>query len=109
MPSVRRESTSSKANQMRANMAALRGEFSLPFDGWAETNAMCKERGSWVHNSATIEGSVQDSIVGAGATVQTGATLSECIVWDGVEVPEGTYTKCIFYDGGVLDLNSLDS
>ena len=31
----------------------------------------------------------------------------ECIVWDGVEVPEGTYTKCIFYDGGVLDLNTL--
>ena len=29
----------------RANMAALRGEFSLPFDGWAETSTMCKERG----------------------------------------------------------------
>ena len=50
----------------RANMAALRGEFPLPFDGWADTNTMCKDRGSWVHNSATIEGSVQDSIVVLG-------------------------------------------
>ena len=93
----------------RANMAALRGEFPLPFDGWSETNSMCREKGSWVHQSATIEGNIQDSIVGAGATVPAEATLTECIVWDGVDVPEGTYTKCIFYDGGVLDLNSLAS
>ena len=82
-------------------MAALRGEFPLPFDGWADTNTMCKDRGSWVHNSATIDGNIQDSIVGARATVSSGTKLTECIVWDGVEVPEGTYTKCIFYDGGI--------
>ena len=90
----------------RANMAALRGDFSLPFDGWAETNSICKERDSWVHESATIEGSVRDSIVGAEATIHARASLTECIVWDGVDVPEGNYTKCIFHDGGILDLNA---
>lgn len=90
----------------RANMAALRGEFSLPFDGWAETNAEDQKQGSWVHQSASVEGSVKDSIVGEKAVVLEGTSLTECIVWDGVTVPSGSYTQCIFFDGGVLQLDN---
>jgi len=89
----------------RANMAALRGEFPLPFDGWSETDTEHKRQGSWVHNSASVEGILLESIVGSGAKISSTTSLTECIVWDGVEVPEGNYTKCIFYDGGILDLN----
>ncbi len=88
----------------RANMAALRGEFPLPFDGWAETNQEHKANGSWVHQTAKVEGTLNESIVGANATVPTDCTLSECIVWDGVTVPSGNHSKCIFFDGGVLPL-----
>jgi len=90
----------------RANMAALRGEFSLPFDGWAETNAEDQKQGSWVHQSASVEGSVKDSIVGEKAVVLEGTSLTECIVWDGVTVPSGSYTQCIFFDSGVLQLDN---
>ena len=89
----------------RANMAALRGEFPLPFDGWSETDTEHKKQGSWVHHSASVEGIILESIVGSGAKISSTTSLTECIVWDGVEVPEGNYTKCIFYDGGILDLN----
>ena len=89
----------------RANIAALRGEFELPFDGWAETNTEHQKQGSWVHHSASVEGILLESIVGSGAKISSTTSLTECIVWDGVEVPEGNYTKCIFYDGGILDLN----
>jgi ADP-glucose pyrophosphorylase len=87
-------------------MAALRGEFPLPFDGWSETDTEHKKQGSWVHQSASVEGSVKDSIVGEKAVVLEGTSLTECIVWDGVTVPSGSYTQCIFFDGGVLQLDN---
>lgn len=88
----------------RANMAALRGEFSLPFDGWAETDPTHKEDGSWVHQTAHVEGILKDSIIGLNANVPEGSTLIECIVWDNVDVPVGTHSRCIFHDGGKLEL-----
>ncbi len=88
----------------RANMAVLRGEYTLPFDGWEGTQEHCKTTGSWVHESAQIGGELNDSIVGANATVPSGSSLSECIVWDGVSVPVGKFERCIFHDGGVLEL-----
>ena len=89
----------------RANVAALKGEFTLPFDGWADTNATHKANGSWVHNNANVQGSIHNSIIGKNSTVSTGTTLTECIVWDGVTVPAGTYSRCIFHDGGILQID----
>lgn len=89
----------------RANMAALRGDFPLPFDGWTDTDSTHQNAGSWVHNTAQVDGTVSASIVGAGAVVPSNASLTECIVWDGVTVPKGEHTRCIIHDGGILTLD----
>jgi hypothetical protein len=40
---------------------------------------------------------VHRSVIGAGAVVPAGATLTDCVVWDGVIVPPGDHHRCVFF------------
>ena len=46
---------------------------------------------------AEVAGEVRRSVVGAGAVVPKGASLQDCVVWDGVIVPEGAHHRCVFF------------
>ena len=88
---------------LRANLAVLDGLVPVPLDPWDFGDRGAD--GVFVGKGARIEGSVRHSVVGEGAVIPAGATLSDCVVWDGVEVPAGDFHRCIFYDeGGILSL-----
>ena len=105
---------------LEANLAAVRGGLSLPLDphrraGWARTVAG-REHGepglvglaevsgaAWVGPGAVVGRSrLRDTVVGAGAAVEDGAELRECVVWDGVRVPSGSWERTVFWSGGAL-------
>ena len=88
---------------LKANLDALNGKFSLSIDPWREAQEGFE--GSWVHQSAAVQGTVKNSIIGGNVTVPEGADLDSCVVWDGAEVPEGEYKHCIFHDGGILKVD----
>jgi mannose-1-phosphate guanylyltransferase len=46
--------------------------------------------------------SIRRSIVGDGAVVASGASLEDCVVWEGAKVPPGSHRRAIFYGAGVL-------
>ncbi|MEC7948004.1 MAG: NDP-sugar synthase [Myxococcota bacterium] len=85
---------------LAANLAVLDGTLPTPFDVWSEGER--GPGGSWVGVGATIGGGVQRSIIGAGATVPSGAVLRDCVVWDGVSVPAGVHESMVFHDSGAL-------
>jgi len=78
-----------------ANMAVLDGRVPTPIDPW--TRGERGPGGSWVGEGATILGALEHSVVGAGATVPDGTSLTNCVVWDGVSVPPGEYRDAIVY------------
>jgi len=82
---------------LEANLAVLDGVVSTPIDPWSRGDR--GPRGSWVGPGATLEGSVEHSVVGAGACVGPNVRLKDCVVWDGVEVPAGEYQRAVIYDG----------
>jgi tetrahydrodipicolinate N-succinyltransferase len=48
---------------------------------------------------------VNHCVIGANAVVPAGTSLRDCVIWDGVSVPQGNYESAIIYDGGeVLQL-----
>lgn len=83
-----------------ANMSALAGNIPLSFDPWEYADDGFEQ--SFVHHTAQVEGTIEQSIVGARAHVSRDAYLHKCIVWDGVHVPAGVYKNGIFFDGGFL-------
>ena len=95
----------------QANMAALRGDFTLSetLDCWHGTVA---SEGNWISETAELScalSNIQESIVGAGAKVAADAHLHQCVVWDGATVPAGSHSQCVFYDGGVLNIEIAKS
>ena len=88
---------------LKANLDALAGKIPLSIDQWQEAQAGFED--SWVHSSADVQGSVENSIVGENAVVHKDTSLDSCVVWDGVSVPAGEYRHCIFHDGGVLQVD----
>lgn len=88
---------------LAANLAVLDGAVNTPIDPW--TRGSRGSHGSWIGEDAEVQGSVHHSIIGHGARVPAGVTLRDCVVWDGVTVPEGDYTRAVIYDDGqVLSL-----
>ena len=86
---------------LNANLAALTGRLHLPIDPWQHGTA--GSGGSWVGADAKVLGSIEGSIIGAGATVPADAQLTHCVVWDGAVVPSGAHRRAIVYaDGQVL-------
>ena len=95
----------------QANMAALRGDFALSetLDCWHGT---VLSEGNWISETAKLGcalTNISESIVGAGAKLAADAHLHQCVVWDGANVPAGSHSRCIFYDGGVLNIEIDDS
>ncbi len=87
-----------------ANLAVLDGRVQVPFDPWSRGSRDAE--GNFVGIDARIYGRVRHSVVGAGAEIAEGATLTDCVVWDGAVVPAGDYERCIFFDeNGILDLS----
>jgi NDP-sugar pyrophosphorylase family protein len=58
----------------------------------------------WLGEGARLgEGvALRRSIIGAHATVASGASLEDCVVWDRAEVPPGNHVRTIFYGGGAI-------
>ena len=84
-----------------ANMDALSGNFPLEL----EPNGTFRGS-SFLAKDSSVEGTVEESIIGSNAFVPKSTSLYRCVVWDGVRIPEnGNYQNCIFYDNGILDLN----
>ena len=83
-----------------ANMDALEGKLALglpPKGRLVGSSFLC--------NDSQVKGTVQSSIVGSNSFVPSSTSLHRCIVWDNVQVPEqGTYSNCIFYDDGILEI-----
>lgn len=86
------------AEYLRANLDALDGALPLALDPWAR--APRRPDGAWVSPDATVHGRLSRSVVGAGARVPAGATLHDCVVWDGESVPAGDHRRCVFFGGG---------
>jgi len=88
---------------LSANLAVLDGMVNTPIDPWSRGSR--GPGGSWVGEGAEVSGEVQHSIIGSGAQVPQGARLRDCVVWDGVVVPDGHHERSVIYDGGrVLSL-----
>lgn len=88
---------------LAANLAVLDGAVNTPIDPWDRGTRAAD--GSWIGDGAEINGRVQHSIIGHDAHVPEGASLRDCVVWDGVVVPDGEYTRAVIYeDGQVLSL-----
>lgn len=90
----------SPAAYLQSNLAVLRGEIRPPVDPW--TRGQRAATGCWAGAGARIEGSVRDSIIGAGAVVPAEATLTECVVWEGVRVPAGAHARTVFGREGLV-------
>jgi len=85
---------------LAANLAVLDGAVPTPIDPWKRG-----ERGpanSWVGAGARIDGDVVHSVIGDGAVVPAAASLTDCVVWDGVTVPAGNHHRAVIYDGGEI-------
>jgi NDP-sugar pyrophosphorylase family protein len=83
---------------LAANMAVLDGAVPTPIDPW--TRGSRGHHGSWVGDGAVIHGEVKHCVIGANAVVPSGTSLRDCVVWDGVTVPQGSHESAIVYDGG---------
>ena len=83
---------------LHANLAVLDGTVDTPIDPWArgERAHEC----SWVGPDVRVDGSARHSVLGAGAVVPSGASVSDCVVWDGVTVPDGAHHRAVIYDDG---------
>ena len=80
---------------LTANLLALAGKITLPIDQWKDADA--QYQGCWVSKEADVEGKVHNTIVGKNSHVPKDATLTNCVVWDGVTVPAGEHLECIFF------------
>ncbi len=83
-----------------ANLAVLTGRVQAPVDPWTRGRRLATD--SWGGADARVGGIVYRSIIGAGAVGPRGAELIECVVWDGVEVPEGRHKRRVFAREGVV-------
>jgi mannose-1-phosphate guanylyltransferase len=101
------------AAYLEANLTALRTTLPLPLDPFPRAAYAKGGRGERGRTEAEVEGTawvgrgarvantrLQDAVVGQDASVASGAVLTRCVVWDGVEVPPGRWTDGIWHDGG---------
>lgn len=89
---------------LEANLAVLDGRIRPPLDPW--TRGARGPGGSWVGADARVAGEITGSVIGDRAVVPAGARLRGCVVWDGVEVPEGDFEHCVIYgEGQVLQVD----
>ena len=51
---------------------------------------------------AQVDGVVLRTVVGPGTRVPRSAELQDCVVWEGVTVPQGRHTRKVFAGQGVV-------
>jgi mannose-1-phosphate guanylyltransferase len=109
------------AAYLDANLEVLSGRHALPLDpfedaAWCRTGEGKEYGDPSVLNGAVVEGAawigrevelgagvrLRDVVLGAGARVPAGVTLSRSVVWDDGEVPAGAHDGVIVHPGGVL-------
>lgn len=83
---------------LQANLDALTGRLKLPVDPWSRGSRAPGM--SWAGAGAEARGDMSLSVIGARAIVPRDATLSECVVWDGLTVPPGDHHRTVFYGRG---------
>lgn len=100
------------AAYLATNLIALEASEPLPLDPWERADAGQRSGASttpagggleaavWVGAGARVEGSVRRSVVGAGARIPAGARLEDCVVWNGVQVPAGRWSRHVFTPDG---------
>jgi len=87
---------------LQANLDALAGDLPIGDNIW--DGAMKDVGNNWISQSASVKGHLENCIVGPNATIPENAALRDCVVWDGVVVQEGKHQRCIFHDGGMLQV-----
>ena len=106
---------------LETNLAVLRGEVSLHLDPmvraswWTRTGDQhstlsFKSQGAvWLGEDVDIAGEnvFCDSVIGDRAKIPRAVELNQCIVWADAVVPEGKWSRCIFYDNEVLEIGYL--
>lgn len=83
------------AEYLDANLDVLDGVLIAPASPPA--GSLRGAGGALILPGAAVRGGVRRSVIGAGAVVPAGADLEDCVVWDGVIVPEGTFRRCVLY------------
>lgn len=86
------------AAYLQANLDALAGRLRLPVDPW--TRGARGPGGSWVGEKAQVHGDVNHCVIGARAVIPAGTSLTDCVVWEGLTVPEGVHHRTVFYGRG---------
>jgi len=92
------------ADYLAANLAVLDGSLHTALPVWERGRGAPGSH--WVGPDARVDGEIHHSIVGAEAIVPAGAVLTDCVVWDGVEVPPGHHERVVFFDDGALPVSS---
>ena len=92
------------ADYLAANLDVLDGTLTTALPIWEQGVGAPGDR--WVGPGAQVHGTIEHSIVGAGAVVPAGARLTDCVVWDSVTVPAGEHRGVVFFDDGVLPVVS---
>jgi len=114
------------ARYFAANMAALRGEISLPLDpftraawavradgsvvegGWKRDDRVSVQPPVWIGEGVEIGAGAQvgpEVVLGPGAQIGAQARLERCVVFGGATVEEGAVLRdAIVHENGVLEL-----
>jgi len=86
---------------LQANMDALAGRLKLSIDPWTRGERYATD--SWLGSKARVEGTVSQSVIGAGAVIPATSSLKQCVVWDGcVAPPNSQLQRAIVYGDGLV-------
>jgi mannose-1-phosphate guanylyltransferase len=83
---------------LQANLDALDSPERLPF---LPEGKMVGDR-VWMAGGESAPSASKRSVIGKNAEIASGATLDQCVVWDGAIVPPGEHRRTVFHDGGAL-------
>jgi ADP-glucose pyrophosphorylase len=53
------------------------------------------DRGSLIGEGTTDEADIRHCVIGAGVRIDRDVTLERCVVWNGTDVPKGTFVDSI--------------
>lgn len=96
------------AAYLQANLLAVEGKLPLPLDPFSRASRRdygeALQGAVWIGEGAVLEPGCKvgpRAIIGAGATIERGATVRDSVVWDGCRVAAGaTLSGAIVYDLG---------
>ena len=95
---------------LETNLEVLSGKVKLFLDPRSRASRFVEGREEafhgpvWLGSDLTLgKGiAIRRSVIGNGATIAAGASLEDCVVWEGARVPPGSHRRAIFYGAGVI-------